>query len=76
MDGTGWKGTGLLGIGLYVVGLFGLGWYDGFDGDRTGVKGLLEKDGLGLLETEEDCDVIENVTDDPKPDASNLCLWL
>ena len=64
MDGTGWNGTGLLGLGLYVVGLFGLDWYVGFDGDRTGVK--------GLLETEEDCDVIENVTDDPKPDASNL----
>ena len=69
MDGTGWNGTGLLGLGLYVVGLLSIGLYDG---DRTGVKGLLEKDGFGLLETEEDCDVIENVTDDPNPDASNL----
>ena len=39
---------------------------------ETGVKGLFEV-GLELEETDEDCDDIEKVTDDPKS-VSNLCL--
>ena len=36
------------------------------------MNGLFEE-GLELEETDEDCDVIEKVTDDPGSD-SNLCL--
>ena len=50
--------------------MLGLGWYEGFDGVETGVKGLSEE-GLELEETDEDCDDIEKVTDDPES-VSNL----